>query len=111
MAKKPRVTKIKTHYAVEGEIVDKKPTPSTAWRNAPTIIQFPNKPLLIAIFALLVAGPLPGFLGTIARIVAICALGYWSYLEIEHGINGFRRFLGWLVALLALNMAIHLLFY
>ena len=100
-------------HVEEGEVLDKKPASAgrTSAQPKTVVYQFPNKPLLVAIIALLLSGPLPGFLGTIAYLVGIIALARWSYLEVEHGVNGIRRFFGWLGCMAALYMFIHLLFY
>lgn len=110
MPKKPVPTKVKPHHAIEGEVLGKKSTPSTGRISDTTIYQFPNKPILIAIFAFLVSGPLPGLPSTLAYMVGLCALAYWSYLEVVWGVNGFRRLLGWMGAVLTLNLVIHRLF-
>jgi len=99
-------------HVEEGEVLDEKPTTNShAAPNRPVIVQSPNKPLIIAIVAFILAGPLPGVLGTFAYILGIIALGRWSFLEVERGANGIRRFLGWLGCMLTLYLVIHLVFY
>jgi hypothetical protein len=81
-----------------------------------TIIQKPNAPLITAISGFVIhmlVHPVHwlAWLGILAYGLGVAALGYWAYLEITSGVNPFRRMLGWLGMLLAINMAIHYVFY
>ncbi len=80
------------------------------------IFQKPNKPLVITLSAFavrLAVRPIHQlqWLGILVFILGVGMLGYWSYLEITSGVNGFRRMLGWVGMLTALFLAIHDLFY
>lgn len=71
----------------------------------------PNEKLLIAVIAYFVSLFLPHWLAMIAYLVAVIALGGWAYQGITKGDTPFRRFIGFLGMLLAINMAVHFLFY
>lgn len=61
------------------------------------IAQAPNPPLFVAV-AFFVVRFLPfDAAGTISFLGVTAAMLYWSYLEVFHGVNTFRRFLGLLV--------------
>lgn len=60
-----------------------------------TVGQSPNRPLWIALGALLLARLTSG--GTVhdlARAISYVALTVWAYEEAAHGVNGFRKGLG-----------------
>lgn len=71
----------------------------------------PNQKLLIAILAYLVSLFLPYWLAVATYLVAVIALGSWAYEGITKGDTPFRRFIGFLGMLLAINMAVHFVFY
>ena len=58
--------------------------------------QFPNRPLWIALAALLAAGLANdgSRINDFARAIFYVALTVWAYEEAVHGVNGFRRMLG-----------------
>jgi hypothetical protein len=58
--------------------------------------QFPNRPLWIALAALLAAGLANdgSTINDLARAIFYVALTVWAYEEAVHGVNGFRRTLG-----------------
>lgn len=66
------------------------------------IAQKPNLPLWIAIFFFLIKFIPLWFLSVISFWGVTISLLYWSYLELTDGINLWRRFLGFTVALLQL---------
>jgi hypothetical protein len=65
-----------------------------------TIIQKPNKLLIIMLMGVLVATITTGFLHSLGNVVYIIAGSMWSYLEITDGVNMFRRLLGIFVLLM-----------
>ena len=65
-----------------------------------TIIQKPNKLLIITITGYLVGVITVGVLNTLGHVVFIIAGSVWSYLEITDGASIFRRLLGIFVLLL-----------
>jgi hypothetical protein len=58
--------------------------------------QFPNRPLWIALAALLAAGLANdgSRANDFARAIFYVALTVWAYEEAVHGVNGFRKMLG-----------------
>jgi hypothetical protein len=58
------------------------------------IFQFPNPPLLAAMAAQAVARTANGETARGAAVVSDVALLVWSYEEVSHGANWFRRLLG-----------------
>ena len=58
--------------------------------------QFPNRPLWIALAALLAAGLANdgSTINDFARAIFYVALTVWAYEEAVHGVNGFRKTLG-----------------
>lgn len=72
--------------------------------NGYVVAQFPNPPLILALFGL-VASWLLGDGSTahaVARAIFYVGLTIWAYLELAEGVNAFRRVLGaaalaWLV--------------
>lgn len=58
------------------------------------IVQFPNRPLLVAIVAGATARVASGDAARAASLVADVALMIWAYDEIADGANWFRRLLG-----------------
>jgi hypothetical protein len=71
-----------------------------------TVGQSPNRPLWIALAALvvsLVSGD--GAVNDAARAVLYVALTVWAYEEVTRGVNGFRRGLG-AVALVLIVVAV-----
>lgn len=71
----------------------------------------PNQKLLIAVLAYLASLFLPHWIALAAYLVAVVALGSWAYDGITKGDTPFRRFIGFLGMLLAINMAVHFVFY
>lgn len=65
-----------------------------------TIIQKPNKLLIITITGYLEGVITVGVLNTLGHVVFIIAGSVWSYLEITDGASIFRRLLGIFVLLL-----------
>ena len=68
--------------------------------------QPPNPPLWAALAALLAASLTNGTVHDLARSIFYVALTVWAYEEARHGVNGFRRGLGfvalvWIVATVA----------
>ena len=59
-----------------------------------TIVQKPNKLLIITLAGVLLAAITSGFLHTLGNVVFIIAGSVWSYLEITDGANLFRKLLG-----------------
>jgi len=58
--------------------------------------QFPNRPLWIALAALLAAGLANSGnrVSDFARAIFYVALAVWAYEEAVHGVNDFRKLLG-----------------
>jgi hypothetical protein len=71
----------------------------------------PNQKLLIAVLAYVASLVLPHWLAMAVYLVAILALGSWAYDGITKGDTPFRRFVGFLGMLLAINMTVHFVFY
>ena len=61
-----------------------------------TVGQFPNRPLWVALAALLVSSLSDdgGTVDDVSRAVFYVALTVWAYEEAARGVNGFRRGLG-----------------
>lgn len=61
-----------------------------------TVGQFPNRPLWIALAALLMARLTDdgSTIDDLARATFYVALTVWAYEEAAHGVNGFRKGLG-----------------
>ena len=64
------------------------------------IVQFPNLPLIIMFLAWVVSYFSQGYINLVSRSVFIVAGVIWSYEEIFHGVNWFRRILGGVVMLM-----------
>ena len=60
----------------------------------PTIVQFPNPPLLVAWTARAVARRTSGTARRRAALLSRVALLLWAYQELLYGVNWFRRVLG-----------------
>jgi hypothetical protein len=73
------------------------------------IVQFPNAVLIVALVAGQVAGHVHGKTHPYLSSLAFLALGAWSYDELAHGVNWFRRVLGGAVGLLTLISVAHAL--
>jgi hypothetical protein len=58
------------------------------------IVQFPNRPLILAASAAALARTTTGPSARAAALVSQMALAVWSYKEIVDGANWFRRLLG-----------------
>jgi hypothetical protein len=58
------------------------------------IVQFPNAPLIIAFASGMVARYSHGSEHAYAQAISYLAMAIWAYLELFHGVNGFRRLLG-----------------
>jgi hypothetical protein len=58
------------------------------------IVQFPNAPLILAFVSGLVAQHSRGQEHAYAQAVSYLSMVVWSYLELFHGVNKFRRLLG-----------------
>jgi hypothetical protein len=58
------------------------------------IVQFPNAPLILAFVSGLVAQHSRGQEHAFAQAVSYLSMVVWSYLELFHGVNKFRRLLG-----------------
>jgi hypothetical protein len=69
------------------------------------IIQFPNAPLILAFLSGLLANHVHGSTHADAQAVSYLSMAIWAYLELFHGVNGFRRLLG---VAYTLSTAIHL---
>jgi hypothetical protein len=67
-----------------------------------TVGQFPNRPLLIALAALLVSRLTDDSHGVndVAHAVFYVALTVWAYEEAASGVNGFRKAIGAIALLL-----------
>lgn len=61
------------------------------------IFQVPNAALVLWFVCFLVGSLLEGPALSVVRVVGSLSLGYWSYLEVTSGVNGFRRLLGLVV--------------
>lgn len=70
------------------------------WPRRFVVAQFPNAPLIVALLASLLTGPLIGRAEATADAVHRLALFAWAYLELADGANWFRRLLGAAVAVL-----------
>jgi hypothetical protein len=72
-----------------------------------TVGQFPNRPLWVALAALLISrlSAEGGTVNDTARAVLYMALTVWAYEEAARGVNGFRRGLG-AVALVLIVVAV-----
>jgi hypothetical protein len=77
------------------------------------IFQKPNKPLIVALSAVLLTHLLHGndWLHATLHAISTVAFVYWAYLEITFGVSLFRRLLGWLVMLLTIHAAIQYFLY
>lgn len=64
-----------------------------------TLIQFPNKLLWIMIASWLVSHFSTGYVYAFSRSIFIASGIIWSYEELIHGINWFRKLLGLAVML------------
>jgi hypothetical protein len=58
------------------------------------IVQFPNLPLIVALFAGTAARFLDGSAHSYAASVSYLAMTIWAYEELVYGVNWFRRLLG-----------------
>jgi hypothetical protein len=58
------------------------------------IVQFPNAPLILAFVSGLVAQHSRGQEHAYAQAASYLSMVVWSYLELFHGVNKFRRLLG-----------------
>jgi hypothetical protein len=65
-----------------------------------TIIQKPNKLLIITLAGVFVSAVTNGFLHALGTAVYIITGSIWSYLEITDGVNLFRKLLGLFVLIL-----------
>jgi hypothetical protein len=72
-----------------------------------TVGQAPNRPLWVALAALVVSWLTDGAgtVNDVARAVLYVALTVWAYEEVARGVNGFRRGLG-AVALVLIVVAV-----
>ena len=59
-----------------------------------TIVQFPNRSLIVALTAGAVAEVAHGRARTVLVSVHVTALTFWAYEELVSGVNWFRRLLG-----------------
>jgi hypothetical protein len=59
-----------------------------------TIVQFPNRSLIVALAAGAVAEFAHGPARTALVTVHVTALAFWAYGELASGVNWFRRLLG-----------------
>ena len=67
------------------------------------IAQFPNWPLWVWLGATLLEQTLAsGAALSLARLISFAAIVYWAYLEIDSGVNPFRKYLGGFVLLFVL---------
>jgi hypothetical protein len=58
------------------------------------IVQFPNRPLILALMAGGMARATHGKTARAARLISDLALLTWAYQEVTHGTNWLRRLLG-----------------
>jgi hypothetical protein len=68
-------------------------------------VQFPNAPLIIAFLAGQVAVRTHGASHAYAAALSYLAMAIWAYGELFHGVNWFRRLLGFGYAI---STAVHL---
>lgn len=66
----------------------------TAQRSRMTIVQFPNRSLIVALTAGAVAEFVHGPARTALVSAHVAALTFWAYEELVSGVNWFRRLLG-----------------
>jgi hypothetical protein len=64
------------------------------------IYQKPNTSIIIAAVGWVIGKLVPGPIGVMGNVVFTIAIIIWAYEEIVHGVNRFRKFLGWIVLLL-----------
>jgi hypothetical protein len=68
-----------------------------------TIIQFPNKFLITMFVAWLISHYSEGYLFSFSRTIFIVAGVIWSYEEIVHGVNWFRKILGIIIMVMIMT--------
>jgi hypothetical protein len=71
------------------------------------IVQFPNVPLIAAFAAGEVGRALHGTEHSFARSVAYLAMTIWAYEELAHGVNWFRRLLGFTYVIILVIRVAH----
>jgi hypothetical protein len=59
------------------------------------MVQFPNAPLIVALVVGQVAQTVRGVTHPYLVSIAYLAMTVWAYEELAHGVNWFRRLLGW----------------
>jgi hypothetical protein len=64
------------------------------------IFQKPNASIIIAALGWVISKLVRGPIGTIGAVVFTIAIIIWAYEEAVHGVNWFRKSLGWVVLLL-----------
>jgi hypothetical protein len=64
------------------------------WPRSFPIVQFPNAPLLVAFAGWGLAALTDGTAHDFGRSVFVVGLGVWALLELESGVNWFRRLVG-----------------
>jgi hypothetical protein len=64
------------------------------------IFQKPNASIIIAALGWVISKLVRGPIGTMGNVVFTIAIIIWAYEETVHGVNWFRKSLGWIVLLL-----------